>query len=262
MPHERNRFYYNYHYGADWQDHHSVGGDHWGPDLSEGFHVFGCEWDANYIAFFLDGVEVRRFWNGTELAQAKDMYLILNLAVGGWAGDPPSNSPFPTSYEADWVRVYKYRTGAVQTWSRDGDGEWDDGANWSGGSHPFISSDTARFLALPSAKNVRVNWSGLVALGHLEFDSATSFTIGGSDDKLLLARTSAAPATLVGAGAGRQAFRTQVELHNTLEIDWGADPAFELPGRAVRRGRPRAEERHDHSERQGRPRGRNPRRRR
>ena len=32
---------------------------------------------------------------------------ILNHAVGGWPGDPPSDAAFPANFETDWVRVWQ-----------------------------------------------------------------------------------------------------------------------------------------------------------
>ena len=34
-------------------------------------------------------------------------FLILNLAIGGTAGGDPSDSPFPSRYEIDYVRVFQ-----------------------------------------------------------------------------------------------------------------------------------------------------------
>ena len=35
------------------------------------------------------------------------MHIILDLAVGGWPGTPPSSTQFPASMLVDWVRVYR-----------------------------------------------------------------------------------------------------------------------------------------------------------
>jgi hypothetical protein len=99
------------------------------------------------------------------------------------------------------------------------------GKSATGGVHPFVASDAARFLGLPSPASVRVDWSGLVALGHVEFAGATNMTLGTGDEKLLFARTSDAACTILGAGTGRQSLYAQVELHQDLEVDWqGSEP--------------------------------------
>jgi beta-glucanase (GH16 family) len=38
----------------------------------------------------------------------KPFFLILDLAVGGWAGSPNSTS-FPAKMLVDWVRVYRLK---------------------------------------------------------------------------------------------------------------------------------------------------------
>lgn len=102
----RTRYYYNYHYGADWTQHKSFGGQYNGPDLSAAFHTYGCEWTPNELIFYFDDVQVARYWNPGAVAQAANMYLILNLAVGGWAPDPVA-SEYPALMQVDWVRVYQ-----------------------------------------------------------------------------------------------------------------------------------------------------------
>ena len=43
-----------------------------------------------------------------EILERLPQYIILNLAVGGnWPGSPDENTPFPSQYLVDWVRVYQ-----------------------------------------------------------------------------------------------------------------------------------------------------------
>jgi len=39
------------------------------------------------------------------------LYIVLNLAVGGWAGPPDAPTQFPAVMKVDWVRVYKLGQG-------------------------------------------------------------------------------------------------------------------------------------------------------
>jgi beta-glucanase (GH16 family) len=110
IPADRKTHHYYYHYGSDWQNEKSWGGTHTDVDKSEDFHTYGVEWGTNYMKFYFDGQIVKGFTNKSEVSQAKDMYLIINLAVGGWAGDPPSGAVFPCSLECDWIRVWKKST--------------------------------------------------------------------------------------------------------------------------------------------------------
>jgi beta-glucanase (GH16 family) len=75
------------------------------------FHIFGIEWDENYINFYVDDV----LYNQITPAKVKgdwvfnnSFYLLLNLAVGGnLAGAPNSETVFPQTMMVDYVRVYE-----------------------------------------------------------------------------------------------------------------------------------------------------------
>lgn len=89
-------------------------------DFSREFHNFAIKWEPGSIRWYVDGVEFFRaeswFSAGTDGIRAyfpapfdHDMYLILNLAVGGvWPGDPDETTDFDRAELAvDWVRVYQ-----------------------------------------------------------------------------------------------------------------------------------------------------------
>lgn len=78
---------------------------------SENFHVYGMEWDAEKIKFFVDGKMYYQF----TISKAdtinnpfrKPFFLIINLAIGGtWGGDVDEDI-FPQQYLIDYVRIYK-----------------------------------------------------------------------------------------------------------------------------------------------------------
>jgi beta-glucanase (GH16 family) len=94
---------------------------HWGDEMSErsysgtwaigkpvdDFHIFAVEWDAQKIVWFIDGKERFRSIEGVP---HQPMYLALRLAVGGeTAHAPPEETPFPASFDIDYVRIYKKR---------------------------------------------------------------------------------------------------------------------------------------------------------
>src|SRR5690554_416131 len=111
IPHARNVHHYYYHYGPSWDQEQSFGGTHTGVDKSAGFHTYGVEWDTNYMHFYFDGQLVASYNNRPEVAQAVNQYILINLAVGGWAGAPPAGAQFPCYFECDWVRVWKRKPG-------------------------------------------------------------------------------------------------------------------------------------------------------
>jgi beta-glucanase (GH16 family) len=76
------------------------------PDASADFHIYTVDWDESQIRWYFDGAEVSRA--PTPADMHTPMYLLLNLAVGGyWPGSPDSNTQFPAALAIDWVRVYK-----------------------------------------------------------------------------------------------------------------------------------------------------------
>ena len=95
-----------------------------GIDYSSDYHVYAVEWSPGYVAWLIDGVKVSEMWNAN--VDYEDLYLILNLAIGGnWTNFPASSGGlgrasdqhYPTqndinnfqnpALEIDYVRVYK-----------------------------------------------------------------------------------------------------------------------------------------------------------
>lgn len=85
------------------------------PDSwAEKFHLWVMEWDRESIRIWLDGqllneVDLSKTTNADGPAINPfhaEQRLRLNLAIGGQGGDP-SKTPFPQTYEVDYVRVYQ-----------------------------------------------------------------------------------------------------------------------------------------------------------
>jgi beta-glucanase (GH16 family) len=78
--------------------------------FADAFHVFELEWDADKIAWFVDGEKFASMPTSADGQSAfhKEFFLLLNIAVGGThAGRPDSSTDFPQSMYVDWVRVYQ-----------------------------------------------------------------------------------------------------------------------------------------------------------
>jgi beta-glucanase (GH16 family) len=75
------------------------------------FHVFGVEWDENYINFYVDNVLYNQITPSDVTGDwvfNNPFYMILNMAVGGnYPGAPNSETPFPQEMLVDYVRVYQ-----------------------------------------------------------------------------------------------------------------------------------------------------------
>ena len=89
-------------------------------DFSQEFHDFAVKWEPGLIRWYLDGAEFFQaehwFSAGADGESAPfpapfdhDMYLILNLAVGGnWVGYPDETTDFTDAiFAVDYVRVYQ-----------------------------------------------------------------------------------------------------------------------------------------------------------
>jgi membrane-bound metal-dependent hydrolase YbcI (DUF457 family) len=79
--------------------------------LASGFHVYGVDWRPQRIVFKVDDVPYATVTPaslspGQAWVFEKPFFLLLSLAVGGWAGSPDATTRFPASMLVDWVRVY------------------------------------------------------------------------------------------------------------------------------------------------------------
>jgi beta-glucanase (GH16 family) len=113
--------YMTVHWGQSYSvGHMSDGSQFTGPDFSADFHTFGLEWDPDKIVWTIDGVERKRH-TGDGVPQV-DMYVILNLAIGGgWPGAPDGTTAFPANYSIDYVRAYERLADAGTDASSTGD---------------------------------------------------------------------------------------------------------------------------------------------
>ena len=73
-------------------------------DPRDDFHIYGCEWSSEEIRWYIDGKLVNsrsnKYWH-----QALDV--VLSLGVRAPLDRKPASDGFPTSYQVDYVRVWK-----------------------------------------------------------------------------------------------------------------------------------------------------------
>jgi len=84
-------------------------------DITEDFHTYALEWDADEIRWYFDGqlYAMENSWFSLADDQPypapfnQPFHVLLNVAVGGnFPGSPNGTTPFPATMEVDWVRVY------------------------------------------------------------------------------------------------------------------------------------------------------------
>ncbi len=91
-----------------WKDEHdkrqSAQRVYLGPDFSQSFHTYAIQWEPDELIWYIDGVEQFRSRLGVP---AEPMILIINLAIGGWAGPPNATTVFPAYLDIDYVHIYQ-----------------------------------------------------------------------------------------------------------------------------------------------------------
>ncbi|WP_437805653.1 family 16 glycosylhydrolase [Sorangium sp. So ce1078] len=100
--------------------------------LADGYHTYGLEWTPDYVAWSLDGREVRR----TTGAQVGTLRNPQSLRMNTWSSDvtewvgPFDDSVLPQHQFINWIKVYRYNNGNFELAWQD---EFDslDGARWS-----------------------------------------------------------------------------------------------------------------------------------
>jgi beta-glucanase (GH16 family) len=105
LGHQSNILYFSTH----WRNPDgSIGGktqQTTGPDYTTSFHTVAVDWQPQRITWYVDDQEQCHV---TDHIPQEKMYILVNLAVGGkWPGSPNATTPFPSSFDVDYVRVYQ-----------------------------------------------------------------------------------------------------------------------------------------------------------
>ena len=87
------------------------------PNVAENFHIYSMNWSPNQITFLIDG-EAYYTYNPSTKNNATwpfdlDQFLLLNVAIGGFSGDPDANFT-ESSMIIDYVRVYQNNTASTE----------------------------------------------------------------------------------------------------------------------------------------------------
>lgn len=174
--------YMNFHY-KDQNGNRARSAGQWTSDvdLSEDWHIYAVDWKPNELVWYIDGIERRRF---TKLPYIPNepMYLILNLAVGGdWPGSPDDQTVFPSSFEIDYVRVWK--RGADITLHPVGDTYVDEDhkqANFNGSPSLVVDGNPIRIaylkydLSMLRGRRIKDVWLRLKIASSINAGSANS----------------------------------------------------------------------------------------
>jgi len=80
------------------------------PDPT-GFHTYGFLWTSTTTSFYLDGISVLTM--DTPQSWTDPMYMIANLAMGGWGG-PVDDAGLPAYFNIDYIRAYALADGTSE----------------------------------------------------------------------------------------------------------------------------------------------------
>ncbi len=95
-----------------------------GPDFSQDWHTYAVNWTPDAVIWYVDGVERWRF-DDIDYVPATNLYILLNLAVGGdWPGPPDETTVFPNYFEIDYVRIWQPGSVVVEQTDPSEDGEF------------------------------------------------------------------------------------------------------------------------------------------
>ena len=71
------------------------------------FHIYAVEWTAESIKLSVDGEFFLTFENNADVPYNADMFMILNLAMGGNLGGTVDPDFTQDTMEVDYIRVYQ-----------------------------------------------------------------------------------------------------------------------------------------------------------
>ena len=190
------------------------------PTLTEGFHTFALEWTSSAMNFYVDGSLKHAVTDAAAIADASNMYLLLNQGVGGWAGDVTGD--FESHFWIDSVKVWQIPSaGTDTTWKTTaGSGGWDTSGNWSAGV-PKYEDAIARFGSNDNAA-VAATWSSSRTVGGLHFDTTTTaYTLGSRSGSLQVAKAASnanASIYMTQATNKQQTVASRLELYDGVTI--------------------------------------------
>jgi beta-glucanase (GH16 family) len=114
------RDYMTVHFSTSRKRDDSIGGTFDGPNFSQAFHVFAIDWQPNALTWYID--DVARFSVTARTIEARGgrfprepMYVLMNLAIGGWVSPPNKHTPSPAAMKIDYIRIWDRRPSAARS---------------------------------------------------------------------------------------------------------------------------------------------------
>ncbi len=193
-------YYATYHFGSS-SNPQSVGsGMHYtGVNEATSLNDYGMMWTPNSITFYFNGSAIYTVSGSTaDIGQSQNMYLLLDLAVGGWPGEPPTWASFPATMQIKNVNIWQLApSNMTMNWTGDGTtANWNSGGSWKNGQVPTLGSQTAVF-GQTSATSTNVQWSNFQTAGNLVFNGGnTNYILGELNTSGLMLANDSGTATI------------------------------------------------------------------
>ncbi len=232
-------YYATYHYTNSSGNPASAGTGMYYTGVNEAtsFNDYGMMWTPSAISFYFNGNLVDTINSSqANIAQSQNMYLLLDLAIGGWPGNPPSWASFPTTMQVQDVNVWQLPSSTAMTMNFTGSGtsSWDSAASWQNGSVPTLGSETAMF-GQSSASNTNVQWSNFQTVGNVTFNGGTTnYTLGQANTSgLMLANDTGTATITANAYQGHSdaiTLASELELYNNTNIVNNMSTAIQIYG--------------------------------
>ncbi len=238
---DTNSYWANYHYTYG-TTNTSYGWETTVGTLNTSSHIFAVDWTSTNMTFYLDGVYRHSITDTAAIADAVNMYLILNLAVGGaWGGGSAGAAAgtYPETMTVDWVRVWQntsnFNTSTVWKGSGSGTLSWTSTSNWTNGVAKS-SCQTASFNSV-ARSSVIVDWSNSQTIAGISLGGTTSYTLGGGNESLMLANVltnSPSPTATFAyvnvSGSQSHTIKSRLEAYSTIVVNASSTGILTLAG--------------------------------
>jgi autotransporter-associated beta strand protein len=232
-------YYATYHYTDSSGNAASAGSGMYYTGVNEAtsFNDYGMMWTPNAISFYFNGNLVDTVTSSqANIAQAKNMYLLLDLAVGGWPGNPPSWAAFPTTMQIKNVNVWQLPSTSNMTmnWTGNGTASWNSGSSWQNGSIPTLGSESAVFGQTSASAN-QVQWNNFQTAGNLTFNGGTTnYSLGElGTSGLMLANDTGTASITANAYQGHSdsiSIASELDLYNSTNMVNNMSNAIQIYG--------------------------------
>jgi beta-glucanase (GH16 family) len=78
------------------------------PNVYGVFHIYGFKWTQTDLYWYVDGVMTEHYAANAAAGTTDPFWWNISLQVGGsWPGDPDGSTPFPSTMEVDYMRLYQ-----------------------------------------------------------------------------------------------------------------------------------------------------------